>query len=189
MTNRDQALVQQLRLSAKNPNYKIFIPDKSKSYVWHISYKGPVESDFDGGIYHAVVDLEHYPQQAPKVAVVTPSGTYQVGENLCLIGITHYHPEGWSQGTSIEGIVNAVSAYMIYSSRAGDGIGMIRTSSEECKKLAQSSLKYSCKQCGCDHATLFTEKPKKKEEAEKVEQVKEVKVVQKKKIMMDLSDD
>ena len=55
---------------------------------------------------------------------------------------------------------------MIYNSRQGDGIGMFRTSSEECKKLAKSSVEYCCKECKCDHATVFAEKPQKKVEKE-----------------------
>ena len=88
---RDQALAQQLKLSAKSTDYKIFIPDRNKSYIWHVSYKGPIESEFAGGIYHAILDLEQYPQCPPKVAVANPNGAYDVGTLICLVGITHYH--------------------------------------------------------------------------------------------------
>ena len=66
---------------------------------------------------------------------------------------------------------------------------MIRTSSEECKSLAISSLKFICNECKCNHATLFIEQPKVKAPIADVTQTVETKVVQKKKLVMDLSDD
>eukprot|EP00703_Trepomonas_sp_PC1_P000175 JAP96431.1 Ubiquitin-conjugating enzyme E2 [Trepomonas sp. PC1] len=187
MSTREQALAQQFRLSAKSTDYKVFIPDKQKSYIWHISYKGPKDSEFEGGIYHAIVNLEHYPMKAPSVAVSTPSGAYSPNVPLCLVGITHYHQEGWSQGTSIEGIINAVSAYMLPSSRLSNGYGMISSTPDVYKQLAIESKKWKC-ECGCDHSKLFMDKkPGVEQKVEAVQQVQQ-KVVPIKKFEIDFDD-
>ena len=63
-------------------------PMKSNILEWHFSFSGMKGSDYENGIYHGVIMLHpDYPRQAPRVTVITPSGRWAVGKDICLSGI------------------------------------------------------------------------------------------------------
>jgi hypothetical protein len=52
---------------------------------WHFSFMGPPGTDYEGGVYHGRVLLHNdYPLRAPRVQMLTPSGRFAVGKDLCL---------------------------------------------------------------------------------------------------------
>ncbi|CAL6074790.1 Ubiquitin-conjugating_enzyme E2 [Hexamita inflata] len=68
----------------KNPDMKAFFPDKTNSFIWHVSYKGPKDSPFEGGIYHCEVDLTDYPDNHVNIKILHENGSY-------LVNSTQYH--------------------------------------------------------------------------------------------------
>ncbi|CAL6030283.1 Ubiquitin-conjugating_enzyme E2 [Hexamita inflata] len=147
-------LAKQFGEMAKNPNMKAFFPDKTNPFIWHVSYKGPQDSDFQGGIYHCHLNLAHYPECAPEVMLLHENGSYNPNELLCIVGITHYHQEGWTPGTSIEAIITALQMLMQVTTGRG-GIGVFTSlDQKQILKDKEKSLTYTCK-CGANHAALF----------------------------------
>ncbi|CAL6074864.1 Ubiquitin-conjugating_enzyme E2 [Hexamita inflata] len=138
----------------KLKNMAAFFPDKKNPFLWHVSFKGPEDSEFQEGIYHCQLNLANYPDKPPEVMVLNQSGAYEPNTLICIVGLTHYHPEGWTPGTSIEAIITALSMIMqLKSDRSG--IGMIGTlNSSDIKKYAAKSKEYTCT-CGADHTKLF----------------------------------
>ncbi|RYY82550.1 hypothetical protein EON63_13060 [archaeon] len=62
-------------------------PLRSNLLEWHFSFTGMQDSPFDGGIYHGRIKLHpEYPQKAPSISVMTPSGRWQVNTEICLSG-------------------------------------------------------------------------------------------------------
>lgn len=62
-------------------------PLKSNLLEWHFSFTGMKGSDYEDGIYHGVIFLNpEYPRKAPRIAMITPSGRWAVGKDICLSG-------------------------------------------------------------------------------------------------------
>ncbi|CAL6074190.1 Ubiquitin-conjugating_enzyme E2 [Hexamita inflata] len=135
-------------------NMSAFFPDKKNPFMWHISFKGPEDSEFQEGIYHCQMNLANYPDSPPEVMLLNESGAYVVNTNICIVGLTHYHPEGWTPGTSIEAIVTALQMLMqITKDRSGYGV-IPTINSSDVKKYSDKSKVFTCK-CGADHSKLF----------------------------------
>lgn len=62
-------------------------PIKKNLLEWHFSFTGMKGSDYEDGIYHGVILLHpEYPRKAPRIAMITPSGRWVVGKDICLSG-------------------------------------------------------------------------------------------------------
>ena len=75
---------------------------------WHVSYRGPEGSVFEKGVYHYSLKLNEYPKNGPDTCALNPNGAYHVGTPICLVGITHYHREAWSPGTTLDAVITAL---------------------------------------------------------------------------------
>ncbi|CAL6077293.1 Ubiquitin-conjugating_enzyme E2 [Hexamita inflata] len=158
MTNVEQTrmkiLAKQFGDMKKNHNMIAFFPDKMNPFNWHISFKGPVDSDFQGGIYHCQLKLTNYPDKPPEIKIMNESGAYHVNQALCIHGLSANNPQDWTPGTQISTIVEALSMYMNLRTDRG-GLGFIKVLNQEAiKKHRDASIKFKCS-CGADHSTLF----------------------------------
>ncbi|CAL6089304.1 Ubiquitin-conjugating_enzyme E2 [Hexamita inflata] len=158
MTNVDQTrmkiLAKQFGDMKKSPNMVAFFPDKMNPFNWHISFKGPVDSNFQGGIYHCQLKLTNYPDKPPEIRIMNESGAYHVNEPLCIHGLSANNPQDWTPGTQISTIIEALSMYMNLRTDRG-GMGFIQKLDQEViKECRDASVRFKCA-CGADHSTLF----------------------------------
>ena len=117
MTDTMKALAVQFQMMKKVEGMKVYFVDQKKPTLWHVSFKGATGSEFEGGVYHFELDLAQYPKCGPVTMSLNPNGSYEPNVAICLVGITHYHTEAWSPGTSIEAVINALNCYMIGEDR------------------------------------------------------------------------
>lgn len=70
-------------------------PLEDNLFEWHFTIRGPVDTDFAGGVYHGRILLPpDYPFRPPDIIFLTPNGRFKVGVKVCLT-ISSYHPEHW----------------------------------------------------------------------------------------------
>lgn len=70
-------------------------PLEDNLFEWHFTIRGPVDTDFAGGVYHGRILLPpDYPFRPPDIIFLTPNGRFKVGVKICLT-ISSYHPEHW----------------------------------------------------------------------------------------------
>ncbi|CAL6110139.1 Ubiquitin-conjugating_enzyme E2 [Hexamita inflata] len=137
----------------KNTDMKAFFPNKNNPFIWHVSFKGPQDSPFQGGIYHCEINLSDYPEDRVRLQLLHENGSYKVNSPLCIIGITT--STGWTPGTTIESVISALSVLMDVP-YGRDGLGYIfQTNKDDILRLVPISQKYVCSKCGADHSTLF----------------------------------
>lgn len=77
-------------------NYVRIGPYGKNLLRWHFSVMGPSHSVYTDGIYHGVILLpKDYPMSPPRVQMLTPTGRFIPGEDICL-SASNYHPETWT---------------------------------------------------------------------------------------------
>ena len=77
-------------------NYVRIGPYGKNLLRWHFSIMGPVNSVYMGGVYHGRILLpKDYPMSPPRVQMLTPTGRFIPGEDICL-SASNYHPETWT---------------------------------------------------------------------------------------------
>jgi ubiquitin-protein ligase len=66
-------------------------PMKGNFLEFHFSFTGTEGSSYSGGIYHGRILLHpDYPRKAPAISVLTPTGRWECGKDICLSGTTLY---------------------------------------------------------------------------------------------------
>ncbi|VDM62135.1 unnamed protein product [Angiostrongylus costaricensis] len=115
-------------------------------FEWHFTVRGPLESDFDGGIYHGrILFPPEYPMKPPNLVILTPNGRFELNKKICL-SISGYHPETWLPSWSIRTALLALIGFM---PTAGAGaLGSLEYPVAERRKLARKSVEWKCKHCG-----------------------------------------
>lgn len=99
----------------------------------------------------------------PSIVLLTPNGRFEVNKKICL-SISGHHPETWLPCWSIRTVLLALIAFML--TPADTAIGALDYTSDERKKLARKSQKWSCSHCGVNRNKLKSsqysvfEKPK-----------------------------
>ncbi|VDO32120.1 unnamed protein product [Haemonchus placei] len=158
-------------LELREPTEMYFAqPLEDNLFEWHFTVRGPLDSDFDGGIYHGrILFPPEYPMKPPNVVILTPNGRFELNKKICL-SISGYHPETWLPSWSIRTALLALIGFM---PTAGAGaLGSLEYPVAERRKLAKKSLEWKCKECGaCMKNALksLTEDAKKSnEEAKKL---------------------
>ncbi|KAL7535073.1 hypothetical protein ACHAWF_005049 [Thalassiosira exigua] len=103
---------------------------------WHFSVSGPAGSPYDGGVYHGRVLLPRdYPGSPPRVQVLTPSGRFQCGVDICL-SASSYHPETWTPRWTVLSLVDALRLHMLTTANE---IGGLAASDEQRGQYAKES--------------------------------------------------
>ncbi len=83
------------RGKSKGPSHIWLGPLGSSLLIWHFSIAGVPGSVFEHGVYHGRIVLPpDYPSTPPRVMMLTPSGRFVPGVDICL-SASHYHPETW----------------------------------------------------------------------------------------------
>ena len=115
-------------------------------FEWHFTFRGPADTDFEGGYYHGRIILPpEYPMKPPSIMLLNPNGRFELHKKICL-SISGYHPESWQPSWSIRTAILAIIAFM--PSKGEGAIGALDYTSEERKILAKKSRLYSCPSCG-----------------------------------------
>eukprot|EP00094_Tigriopus_californicus_P009935 TCALIF_09580-PA protein Name:"Similar to Ero1L Ero1-like protein (Drosophila melanogaster)" AED:0.14 eAED:0.14 QI:0/0/0.25/0.75/1/1/4/159/609 len=90
-------------------------------------------------------DWEAVKRDLQEMKPPPPNGRFEVGKKICL-SISGHHPESWQPSWSIRTALLAIIGFM---PTPGEGtIGSLNYSPEERRKLALSSVQFTCDQCG-----------------------------------------
>jgi ubiquitin-protein ligase len=115
-------------------------PYGSNLLRWHFSVMGSPNSEYDGGIYHGRVLLpKDYPGSPPRVQLLTPSGRFIPGHDICL-SASNYHPESWTPKWTILSLIDALRLHML--TQANEIGGMTATPAER-RRLAKISRSWA----------------------------------------------
>ena len=118
-------------------------PLENNPLNWHFSIKGPKNTEFEGGFYHGILDLQNnYPENQPVIQFVTPNGRFQVNTALCLYTLNN---KKWQTEWTLINLLEALINYMpIQESHTGS----ISESKEKRVEYAKNSSQFKCEQCG-----------------------------------------
>lgn len=127
-------------------------PLSSNLLEWHFSFTGVQDSAYDGGVYHGRIRLHpEYPRKAPSISMLTPTGRWEVGKEICL-SASAYHQETWDMNWNLRTLVMSLRGFILSQPRE---IGGILTTSDKQRELAASSRDWACPVCGIRHADLL----------------------------------
>uniref|UniRef100_A0A2P2IBK7 Ubiquitin-conjugating enzyme E2 J1-like n=2 Tax=Hirondellea gigas TaxID=1518452 RepID=A0A2P2IBK7_9CRUS len=122
------------------------VPLEDNLFEWHFTVRGPVDSEFEEGIYHGRIILPNeYPMKPPNIIFTTMNGRFETNKKICL-SISGHHPETWRPSWSIRTALLAIIGYM--PSRGLGNLASLDYSPEERKILARKSVQHVCPQCG-----------------------------------------
>ncbi|KAK1742315.1 ubiquitin-conjugating enzyme E2 [Skeletonema marinoi] len=103
---------------------------------WHFSVAGPSNSVYENGIYHGRVLLpKDYPASPPRVQMITPSGRFIPGHDICL-SASSYHPETWTPRWTVLSLVDGLRLHMLTTANE---IGGVLASDEKRRQYAIES--------------------------------------------------
>lgn len=121
-------------------------PLEDNIFEWHFTVRGPVDTEFEGGVYHGRIILPpEYPMKPPNIVLLTPNGRFEVGTKICL-SVSAHHPEEWKPSWGIRTILIALVGFM--PTPGSGAIGALDLPPEERKKLALQSSSWKCSRCG-----------------------------------------
>lgn len=149
-------IMAEVRELEKNPSYRYSArPLEDNMFEWHFTIRGPVGTDFEGGIYHGRILLPpEYPLKPPNIVFLNHNGRFVMGTKICL-SISAYHEETWQPAWSIRTMLEALISFL--PTEGGGAIGAIDWSKEERQRLAKASHTFYCKRCDCYVKDLLTE--------------------------------
>ncbi|KAJ3338480.1 hypothetical protein HDU93_009496 [Gonapodya sp. JEL0774] len=126
-------------------------------FEWHFTVRGPVDTPFEGGIYHGRILLPpEYPFKPPSIIFLTPNGRFRVNEKICL-SVTGFHPEFWRPAWGIRTVLLALLSFM--PTRAEGAVGALEVGDEGRRKEARISPLWTCPQCKIPNGTLLPPLP------------------------------
>jgi ubiquitin-protein ligase len=116
-------------------------PLGSSLLIWHFSITGVPGSVFANGIYHGRIVLPpDYPSTPPRVMMLTPSGRFLPGVDICL-SASHYHPETWQPNAwNLRTLVESLRLHMCTTAKE---IGGLNDSYEKRLEYAQASREWT----------------------------------------------
>ncbi len=116
-------------------------PDEDNMLQWNFLLQGLSDSPYNGGLYLGQISLKNdYPLSAPSIKFLTPNGRFEQNSNICMSN-TGFHQELWSAGWNIRSILISVLSAMMDDSMTG--VGHIRSSTQDRKKMALDSKRYN----------------------------------------------
>ena len=70
------------------------------------------DTPFEGGLYHGVITFpKEYPWKPPAIKMLTPTGKFEVGRDICL-SISAHHPETWNPLWSVKSMLIGLLSFM-----------------------------------------------------------------------------
>jgi ubiquitin-protein ligase len=137
--------------NSKQNDYVRLGPFGKNLLRWHFSVLGPSNSAYSNGIYHGRVLLpKDYPGSPPRVQMLTPSGRFVPGGDICL-SASNYHPETWTPRWTVLSLVDALRLHMLTTANE---IGGVEASDEKRRKYADSSRSW-CLPGVADHRRML----------------------------------
>ena len=111
-------------------------------WVWHFSFQGVPGSSYAGGVYHGRILLPpNYPAAPPRIHLLTPTGRFVPGTDICLSQASAYHPETWQpSAVRLRTLVEGVRWHMLTNANE---IGGVTASLDERRRLARSSREFA----------------------------------------------
>lgn len=117
----------------KNQDRFSIMPDEQNMERLHVLYQlkdgcGP----FSGmQVVFEIVFHEDHPYKAPSIKMLTPTCRFQLGQSICVDGLTAWHPESWIIITSIESIVERFMIAFVDIENVSYGVGFVRNPKAE----------------------------------------------------------
>lgn len=131
-------------------------PLRNNLLEWHFSFTGLKDSDYTNGIYHGKIILHpSYPQKAPSISLLTPTGRWDVNTEICL-SATSFHQETWNPNWNLRTLVLSLRGYMISQPNE---IGSVWVDKAVRRAYAITSRDYKCPHCGVVHEELLSTSP------------------------------
>lgn len=136
----------------RNPYWTARPINDEEPYEWHFTVRGPIGTEFEGGIYHGKIGLAHtYPLSPPSFTLLNQNGRFEVGRKVCL-SASNFHPELWQPAWGIRTMLDALHAF--FSTPADGAIHSLDWPPEVRRRLAKESRSWKCPVCGEENATL-----------------------------------
>jgi len=122
-------------------------PLEDDIFEWHCTLRGPLGTDYEGGLYHFRITLpSEYPFRPPSIMMLTPNGRFELNTKIC-ISFTNYHEELWQPAWGVRTAIVGLQGFFPLSGQVAAGIGAVEYPSAERKRLAQKSREWVCPRC------------------------------------------
>ncbi|KAJ3812557.1 non-canonical ubiquitin conjugating enzyme 1, partial [Lentinula lateritia] len=141
-------IMQEARELANDPSTDYTAaPLEDDIFEWHCTIRGPVGTEFEGGLYHLRILLPaEYPFRPPSLMVLTPNGRFELNTKIC-ISFTNYHEELWQPAWGVRTAILGIHSFFPLKGQAAVGVGSIEYHSAERKRLAALSREWTCPHC------------------------------------------
>jgi ubiquitin-protein ligase len=136
-------LMQEMKMYEKEkfkfPNL-ILRPCDDNILIWYFLVHGLIDTSYDTGVYFGKVVLPHnYPLSPPDFYFITPNGRFETNKKICTT-FSSYHKDEytstWNVLTMMEGMISLMT-------EDKEGIGALRQSDTERKRLAENSMEWN----------------------------------------------
>ncbi len=130
--------------------------DENNILEWYFVLHDIKSDQYENGVYLGKINLPpEYPMKPPKFQMLTPSGRFNIGEDICTT-FTNYHGEKWSAKWNIQGMVLGLLSFMLDD--AEHGVASIQhNTSKERRTIASRSMVYNLKYYSNIFETMFPE--------------------------------
>lgn len=131
-------ILQEVKEMQSNPSDDFMsLPLEENIFEWQFAISGPLDTEFEGGIYHGRIQLPaEYPFKPPSFMLLTPNGRFETQTKICL-SISNHHPEHWQPSWSVRTALVALIAFM--PTNPNGALGSLDYKKEERRALAIKS--------------------------------------------------
>lgn len=142
-------LIGDLRLLKQHPeNYFDAVADEENMYIWYFLLANFKDCAYEGGYYLGKIILDNgYPFKAGNIQMMTPSGRFLVGKNICVTA-TAYHQSEYNVTWNIKSLIIGFHSIMMSDDKDNYGVSHIRlseTSIDARREMARNSVEYNKK--------------------------------------------
>ncbi|KAI6006051.1 UBC-like protein [Pisolithus albus] len=136
-------------------------PLEDDIFEWHCTLRGPVGTEFEGGLYHFRILLPaEYPFRPPSLMMLTPNGRFELNTKIC-ISFTNYHEEEWQPAWGVRTAILGLQGFFPLRGQAANGVGSVEYPISERKRLAQLSREWVCPKCRMSNLECLPDHPSK----------------------------
>ncbi|VVA10018.1 PREDICTED: ubiquitin-conjugating [Prunus dulcis] len=95
-----------------NPSYDFTCLTQGwNKYEWQFAIRGPSGTEFEGGIYHGMVQFsEGYPSKPPSIVFLTKNGCFEIKTSISLRLLSNWQPS-WSVRKTILAFIEEMANY------------------------------------------------------------------------------
>lgn len=126
-------------------NHIKFMLDEKNTCVWYALFCNldGCHGEYVGGEYLARCDLPNdFPMNPPSFYLMTPNGLYVPNANTC-VSIGKYHSQNYRPVLGVHGFCENIISGLIGWETIGSGMGLVKTTIAEKKRLAKDSVRYN----------------------------------------------